>query len=167
MASRYRAGDMTLVASGAVEPCRIVRLAEEKFAALRPASAGLRPPAHYVGGDVRLMRIWNRPISPMPFPASPMPIRFLCGQIYATALGGGMSSRLFQEVREKRGLCYSIYAFANSFQDARLSRHLCRHRREREAGEISAVIAGEMEAMTGDPAKPKWPAPAPSSNPVC
>jgi predicted Zn-dependent peptidase len=31
-------------------------------------------------------------------------------QIYATALGGGMSSRLFQEIRERRGLCYTIYA---------------------------------------------------------
>ena len=39
-------------------------------------------------------------------------------QIYATALGGGMSSRLFQEVREKRGLCYSIYASAGAFADS-------------------------------------------------
>ena len=42
---------------------------------------------------------------------------FYLAQLYATALGGGMSSRLFQEVREKRGLCYSIYAFSNGFQD--------------------------------------------------
>ena len=42
---------------------------------------------------------------------------FYVAQLYAMVLGGGMSSRLFQEVREKRGLCYSIYAFANNFQD--------------------------------------------------
>ena len=35
----------------------------------------------------------------------------------ATALGGGMSSRLFQEVRERRGLCYSVFAYASSFVD--------------------------------------------------
>ncbi len=38
-------------------------------------------------------------------------------QIYASALGGGMSSRLFQEVREKRGLCYTIFAQAGAYAD--------------------------------------------------
>jgi predicted Zn-dependent peptidase len=38
-------------------------------------------------------------------------------QIYATALGGGMSSRLFQEIREKRGLCYTIYSQVGSYDD--------------------------------------------------
>jgi predicted Zn-dependent peptidase len=38
-------------------------------------------------------------------------------QIYATALGGGMSSRLFQEIRERRGLCYTIYSQAGAFDD--------------------------------------------------
>ncbi len=40
--------------------------------------------------------------------------RFAMG-ILASALGGGMSSRLFQEIREKRGLAYSVYAFAQQF----------------------------------------------------
>ena len=35
-----------------------------------------------------------------------------------TALGGGMSSRLFQEVREKRGRAYSVYSFLSSYRDA-------------------------------------------------
>ncbi len=38
-------------------------------------------------------------------------------QVLANALGGGMSSRLFQEVREKRGLCYSVFAFGTSYED--------------------------------------------------
>ena len=38
-------------------------------------------------------------------------------QIYASALGGGMSSRLFQEIREKRGLCYTIYASVGAYDD--------------------------------------------------
>ena len=42
---------------------------------------------------------------------------FYAAQILSTIIGGGMSSRLFQEVREKRGLCYSIYAFHWSFSD--------------------------------------------------
>ena len=52
-------------------------------------------------------------------------------QVFTNVLGGGMSSRLFQEVREKRGLCYSIYAFHVALQRHRHVRPLCRHRRRR------------------------------------
>jgi predicted Zn-dependent peptidase len=70
-------------------------------------------------------------------------------QVYATALGGGTSSRLFQEVREKRGLCYSVYAFSNGFQDSGFL-GIYAGTGEKEAGELSAVIAGEMEAIAGN-----------------
>ena len=43
---------------------------------------------------------------------------YFAAQVCAGALGGGMSSRLFQEVREKRGLCYAIHAFASGLSDA-------------------------------------------------
>ena len=42
-------------------------------------------------------------------------------QVWATAMGGGMSSRLFQEIREKRGLCYSIFAQAGAYEDTGLT----------------------------------------------
>ncbi|MCH1562903.1 MAG: insulinase family protein, partial [Rhodobacteraceae bacterium] len=42
-------------------------------------------------------------------------------QVYSIALGGGMSSRLFQQIREKRGLCYSIFAQAGAFSDTGLT----------------------------------------------
>ena len=42
---------------------------------------------------------------------------FYASQVLSMILGGGMSSRLFQEVREKRGLCYSIYSFHWGFSD--------------------------------------------------
>ena len=45
---------------------------------------------------------------------------FFAEQVLATVLGGGMSSRLFQEVREKRGLAYSVFAFATSYIDSGL-----------------------------------------------
>ena len=38
-------------------------------------------------------------------------------QVYATAMGGGMSSRLFQKIREERGLCYSIFAQSGAYED--------------------------------------------------
>jgi predicted Zn-dependent peptidase len=57
-----------------------------------------------------------------------------------------MSSRLFQEAREKRGLCYSIYAFTSGFQDGGYL-SVYAGTGEAEAGEIAAVVAGDMEAI--------------------
>jgi predicted Zn-dependent peptidase len=70
-------------------------------------------------------------------------------QVYATALGGGMSSRLFQEAREKRGLCYSIYSFAQASTDSGTV-GVYTGTGENEAAEISSVIAGEMAALAQD-----------------
>ena len=67
-------------------------------------------------------------------------------QVFATALGGGMSSRLFQEAREKRGLCYAIYAFAQSHRDAGMI-GIYAGTAEDKAGEVTPLIAGEIEAM--------------------
>ena len=92
---------------------------------------------------------------------------FYVAQIYATVLGGGMSSRLFQEVREKRGLCYSIYAFTNNFQDGGFT-GIYAGTGEKEAGEIvrgdrrrNGSHDGAVSAM------PNWPAPRRSSNRAC
>ncbi len=57
-----------------------------------------------------------------------------------------MSSRLFQEAREKRGLCYSIYAFSNSSKDSGLI-GVYAGTGEAEAAELSAVVAGEMASL--------------------
>jgi len=67
-------------------------------------------------------------------------------QVYATALGGGMSSRLFQEAREKRGLCYSISAFAGHYRDSGTIGIYCGTAADK-AGEIAPIVAGEMSAM--------------------
>ncbi|MEO6887143.1 MAG: insulinase family protein, partial [Jatrophihabitantaceae bacterium] len=45
------------------------------------------------------------------------PRRFAVG-VLSSALGGGMSSRLFQRIREERGLAYSVYSFSSSYGDA-------------------------------------------------
>ncbi len=146
---RYRAGTMTLVASGAVSHQEIVRLAQEKFAPLRTGSAGESMPAHYRGGEIRLQEDLEQAHIAYAFPGvAANDADFYVAQVHAMILGGGMSSRLFQEVREKRGLCYSIYAFTNNFQDGGFT-GIYVGTGEKEAGEVSAVIAGEMEALCG------------------
>ncbi len=146
---QYRADTMILVSSGAVSHRHIVAMTEEKFARLATGSAGRTPPAHYVGGDIRVEDDLEQAHVVYAFPGvASGDADFYVAQIHAMVLGGGMSSRLFQEVRERRGLCYSIYAFTNNFQDTGFT-GIYAGTGETETAEISAVIAGEMEAMTG------------------
>jgi len=106
--------------------------------------------AQYVGGDFREPSDLEQAHVAYAFPGlSNRDPDYFVAQIYATALGGGTSSRLFQEAREKRGLCYSIYAFSNGFLDSGFL-GIYVGTGESEAEEISAVIAGEMEAIAGN-----------------
>ena len=150
MAANYRAGGMTLVASGAVRHDEIVRLAESFFTGLTPGLPSTPKPAVYGGGEALFAEDLEQAHIAFAFPglanASP---DYYVGQLYTAALGGGMSSRLFQEAREKRGLCYSIYAFTSGFQDGGYI-SVYAGTGEAEAAEIAAVVAGEMEAIAGD-----------------
>jgi predicted Zn-dependent peptidase len=148
MASQYRLEGMTLIASGAVNHAEILKLAEEKCAGLNPGAVPPLVSARYAGSDFRCEEDLEQAHVAYAFPGlSNSDPDYFVAQIYATALGGGTSSRLFQEAREKRGLCYSIYAFSNGFLDTGFL-GVYVGTGEKEAAEISAVIAGEMESIT-------------------
>jgi predicted Zn-dependent peptidase len=148
MASQYRLEGMTLIASGAVNHAEILKLAEEKCAGLNPGAVPPLVAAHYAGSDYRCEEDLEQAHVAYAFPGlSNRDPDYFVAQIYATALGGGTSSRLFQEAREKRGLCYSIYAFSSGFLDSGFL-GVYAGTGEKEAAEISAVIAGEMESIT-------------------
>lgn len=147
MGANYRAGGMTFVASGAVEHVQMVQLITDYFGAFRSGPGPRAEPARYEGQDVRLSQDLEQVHVSYAFPGvASGDDDLLTAQVYATALGGGMSSRLFQEIREKRGLCYSIYAFANSFTDGGTV-GVYAGTGERESAEISALVAGEMEGL--------------------
>src|SRR5579863_6247647 len=108
----YRAPDMLVVAAGAVDHRSVVAEVEERFASF-VGPAGPNPePARFVGGSHTETRDLEQVHVALAMQGLPQrdPELFSL-QVFASALGGGMSSRLFQEVREIRGLCYSIYAF--------------------------------------------------------
>ncbi|HEY3636757.1 MAG TPA: pitrilysin family protein, partial [Rhizomicrobium sp.] len=147
MRANYRAGGMTLIASGAVEHARMVDLATQHFGDLRPGDAPTGEPARYSGSDIRVEEDLEQAHITWAFPGiASAEDSLFAAQVYVTALGGGMSSRLFQEIREKRGLCYSIYAFANSFVDGGMI-GIYAGTGPSEAAEISALVAGEMEQL--------------------
>ena len=118
MGLHYRAPRMVLAAAGAVEHGRLVALASEAFAGLGRAGGEPMAPARYRGGDFRLARDLEQAHLALALPGVTYDDPdFYASQVTATVLGGGMSSRLFQEAREVRGLCYSIFAFASSYVD--------------------------------------------------
>jgi len=144
MAANYCAGGMTFVSSGAVAHETMVALVAEKFAGL-PAGTPLA--ANYAGGDIRREEDLEQAHIAYALPGvSSLDPDFYIAQVYVTALGGGMSSRLFQEAREKRGLCYAISAFAQTAKDSGTI-NVYTGTGDKEAAEVSAVIAGEMEAL--------------------
>ncbi len=78
-------------------------------------------PARFTGGERREARELEQVHVAMAFEGPGVrDDAAYAAQIYATALGGGMSSRLFQELRERRGLCYTIFAQAGAYDDTGL-----------------------------------------------
>ncbi|RIK87604.1 MAG: peptidase M16 [Hyphomicrobiales bacterium] len=119
MERQYGAERMVVVAAGGVAHDAFVREVEKKLGSFR-SHAAAEPPqaAAYVGGDFREGRDLMDAQIVLGFEGRAYHVRdFYASQVLSMILGGGMSSRLFQEVREKRGLCYSVYAFHWGFSD--------------------------------------------------
>ncbi|SFL23254.1 M16 family metallopeptidase [Shimia haliotis] len=114
----YAPDRMILSAAGGIDHDEIVRLAEEQFGHLKRGPGIALTPARFAGGEYRTEKKLEQAHFALglesPDYCSP---DIYTAQIYSTALGGGMSSRLFQEIREKRGLCYSIYAQTGAYAD--------------------------------------------------
>lgn len=121
LADRYRGPDMVLAAAGAVDHEALVKLAEEKFSGFSSEPALKEEPSLYFGGESKLSRDLMEAQILIGFEGKPYKSEdYYAIQILASVLGGGMSSRLFQEIREKRGLCYAIYSFHWAFADTGL-----------------------------------------------
>jgi predicted Zn-dependent peptidase len=118
LARNYRAPDMVIAAAGAVEHQAVVAEAERRFAGFS-GPTGASPQAARFGGGSRVeKRDLEQVHIALALPGIPQTDPALYSlQAFTNAVGGGMSSRLFQEAREKRGLCYSIYAFHVPYAD--------------------------------------------------
>jgi predicted Zn-dependent peptidase len=125
---RYRPEAMVVSAAGAVDHDEVVRLVTEAFTSagvladrsVPPLPARRGGPAVPTSAGLRLVpRPTEQAHLVLGVPGVPRADRRRYAMnILSTALGGGMSSRLFQEIRERRGLAYSVYAFSSGFSDA-------------------------------------------------
>lgn len=149
MNAEYGAGRMILAAAGRLQHDEIVALAAQAFGALNGSGAARLELARYVGGDMREARELEQLHVVLGLQGIALDDPdFYAASALSTLLGGGMSSRLFQEVREKRGLAYSIYSFGASYSDIGLF-GVYAGTSEADAPELLSVIVGEMRAVAG------------------
>ncbi|WP_112873927.1 M16 family metallopeptidase [Paracoccus endophyticus] len=118
VAEHYGPGQMIVAAAGAVDHDALVRQADTIFGHLSPVIGAQREPARWQGTEQRRVKRLEQAHFALAFegPGYLAP-DFYAAQIWTAALGGGMSSRLFQKIREDRGLCYSIFAQSGFHDD--------------------------------------------------
>ncbi|WP_460449225.1 M16 family metallopeptidase [Alsobacter sp. SYSU BS001988] len=115
---QYRGPEMVLAAAGAVNHDDIVEEASRRFASIGAQSVEAPEPGRYAGGDGRKVRKLEQAHMVLGFAGRSFHDQdHYALHVFSNLLGGGMSSRLFQEIREKRGLCYEIYSFHQPFSD--------------------------------------------------
>ncbi len=150
VARHYQPGSMVLSAAGMVDHEALVRLAEAAFGDMERAAAPAAAPARFVGGE----RLEEKALEQahyllgLPVPGYRDP-GYITAQVVTTALGGGMSSRLFQEIREKRGLCYAIHAQSSHHADSGLLTVYAGTGGE-ELGELAGLVADEIARAAAD-----------------
>jgi predicted Zn-dependent peptidase len=145
LADRYVAPSVVVAAAGGVEHDALVRHVEALFGGLNGTAGIEAAGARYVGGVRTAAKAFEQCHLLLGF-ASPSyrDDTFLTAQVYSGLMGGGMSSRLFQEVREERGLCYAIYSSAWGLSDGgMLSVHAATGADMME--ELIDVVTGEMK----------------------
>lgn len=116
---QYRAGSVVLTAAGKVDHAEIVAMARDRLSGIAAGKrAGASPSEAVLGGEHRderdLEQVQVALALPGPHYTDP---DYYPLMLFGTALGGGMSSRLFQDVREERGLVYSIYSYVSAYTD--------------------------------------------------
>ncbi len=121
MARQYGPDRMVLAAAGAIDHDRLVEAAEAALGGLKPVTPPGLEAASYGGGERRLRRKLEQANVVIGLPGvSFRDPRYFATHMFAHALGGGLTSRLWHEVRETRGLAYSIDAFHWPFTDCGL-----------------------------------------------
>ncbi|MEZ5779077.1 MAG: pitrilysin family protein [Paracoccaceae bacterium] len=146
----YGPDQMILAAAGAVDHDAIVRDAEAIFGALKPVGRIEPQAARWQGGERREVKELEQVHFALGFHGpSVKDDEFHTAQVYTTALGGGMSSRLFQKIREERGLCYSIYAQAGAYDDTGMVTIYAGTSAE-EIGDLAGLTIDEMKRAADD-----------------
>ena len=140
---------LILAASGKVDPEALLRLGERLLGDIEPRPEPEIDCATFTGGARNDPRSFEQAHWCLAFEGLPAADeRIPALSLFVQALGGGTSSRLFQDLREERGLAYSIYAWSQAFADAGLVGIGCAAERARAAESVQ--LARQVLAETAD-----------------
>jgi predicted Zn-dependent peptidase len=117
---RFAPGNIIVAAAGHLDHDQFVDLVVKHFEHLKPAQNGFHSPAPKIVPRIvlRNKKALEQVQLCIGVPAYPIAHeKRYAGYILNTLLGGGMSSRLFQNIRERQGLAYSIYSDLNPYRD--------------------------------------------------
>lgn len=148
---RYSAHNVFITAAGGLKHSKVARLLKPAFGKIKksPAPAQLMTPVAEPG--VKLIKKDLEQVHMclgVPAPPQSHPDRYKL-YLMNTMLGGGMSSRLFQEIREKRGLAYSVYTYLNLCKDAGALICYAGTTKDKFA-EVSGLVLKEFERLAKD-----------------
>lgn len=150
MARHYGPSRTVVAAAGAVSHEAVLELVQAHFADLPQVAPPAPEAARYTGGEYREERDLDQVHLVLGFPSAHYTDRdHYPVLLLSTLLGGGMSSRLFQEIRERRGLVYSIYSFAHPYQDSGIFA-LYAGTGEEQAAELVPVAVEELRRVQLD-----------------
>ena len=147
MATHYTPDNMVIAAAGNLEHEAVLEQVQRHFADLPNATRPAMTAARYLGGEYRESRELDQAHVLLGFPCSGYQgADYYATMLLSTVLGGGMSSRLFQEIREKRGLVYSVYSFSAPFIDGGLF-GIYAGTGEKECAELIPVTLEELRKV--------------------
>lgn len=150
MTRHYGGQTMVFTAAGKVEHARLVDLVSQAFGGLPAKAEDKTEPAQYKGGDFREGRDLEQVHVLLGFDSvGYLDPEYYAASVLSTLFGGGMSSRLFQEVREKRGLVYSVYSFVSAYRDGGMF-GIYAGTGESEVGELIPVVCDELRKVARD-----------------
>lgn len=150
MKSGYQSSRMVVAAVGNLDHDALVDMVSRAFDSV-PTGEGIAiSPAHYKGGEQRKNKTLEQLHLTLAFPGvSLTDPDYYAMQTFSTMLGGGMSSRLFQTIREERGLAYSVYSFTSSHEESGLLGIYAGTGKEM-GKELMEVTAHEMHDLIGN-----------------
>lgn len=149
LAEQYRPERLVVAAAGKVDEDALLKMVEARFGDLEARGLPVIAPAYFVGGAHADVRDFDQTHIAFGYPGPDVH----SDQVHAMALftgaaGGGMSSRLFQELRESRGLAYSVYAFAQAWSDTGMLGVYCAA--QKGQGAEALALARDVLARTAE-----------------
>ena len=118
ISEHYHSGNLVISAAGNLEHNQLVDYVDHYFAALPIRKNIATPQSSYKGGRTTQHKDLDQVNMLYGYDSiSYHDPDYYAAQLMSLALGGGMSSRLFQEIREKRGLVYSVYSLIQPYLD--------------------------------------------------